>query len=59
MDVIADNIANADTPGFKAERMQFSDWLSRQGGAGRAAGERADRLRAGPRHLARHSRPAR
>ena len=27
MDVIADNIANANTPGFKAERVQFSDWL--------------------------------
>jgi flagellar basal-body rod protein FlgF len=30
MDVIADNIANANTPGFKMERVQFSDWLSRQ-----------------------------
>ena len=30
MDVIADNIANANTPGFKAQRMQFSDWLSPQ-----------------------------
>ena len=30
MDVIADNIANASTPGFRAERVQFSDWLSRQ-----------------------------
>jgi flagellar basal-body rod protein FlgF len=30
MDVIAGNIANANTPGFKAQRMQFSDWLSRQ-----------------------------
>jgi flagellar basal-body rod protein FlgF len=30
MDVIADNIANANTPGYKAERTQFSDWLSRQ-----------------------------
>jgi flagellar basal-body rod protein FlgF len=32
MEVIAGNIANANTPGFKAERMQFSDWLSRQTG---------------------------
>lgn len=32
MDVIASNIANADTPGFKAERVLFTDWLSRQGG---------------------------
>ena len=30
MDVMADNIANANTPGFKAQRMQFSDWLSPQ-----------------------------
>ncbi len=30
MDVIADNIANASTPGFRAERVQFSDWLSQQ-----------------------------
>jgi flagellar basal body rod protein FlgG len=29
MDVIADNIANANTSGFKAERVQFSDWLIR------------------------------
>ncbi len=32
MDVTADNIANASTPGFKAERLLFSDWLSRQNG---------------------------
>lgn len=30
LDVLADNIANASTPGYKAERVQFSDWLSRQ-----------------------------
>src|SRR6185437_688029 len=30
MDVMATNIANANTPGFKAQRMQFSDWLSPQ-----------------------------
>ncbi len=30
MDVIANNIANSDTPGFKAERMQFADWMFRQ-----------------------------
>ena len=30
VDVIANNIANADTPGYQAERMQFSDWLSPQ-----------------------------
>jgi flagellar basal-body rod protein FlgF len=33
MDVIADNIANADTPGYKASRVLFSDWLDRQDGA--------------------------
>ncbi|HEY3847952.1 MAG TPA: flagellar basal-body rod protein FlgF [Acetobacteraceae bacterium] len=32
LDVVADNLANANTPGFKAERVQFSDWLSRQSG---------------------------
>jgi len=30
IDVIANNIANMNTPGYKAERVQFSDWLSRQ-----------------------------
>lgn len=30
LDVTADNIANAGTPGYKAVRVQFSDWLSRQ-----------------------------
>jgi flagellar basal-body rod protein FlgF len=33
LDVTADNLANAGTPGYKAVRMQFSDWLSRQHGA--------------------------
>src|SRR5271157_1385760 len=33
MDVMAGNIANASTPGFKAERVLFSDWLSRQTGS--------------------------
>jgi len=33
MDVLAGNIANANTPGYKAERTQFSDWLSRQSAA--------------------------
>jgi flagellar basal-body rod protein FlgF len=32
MDVLADNIANASTPGFKAERMLFSDWREQQVG---------------------------
>lgn len=30
MEVVAGNLANMDTPGFKAERVQFSDWLDRQ-----------------------------
>jgi flagellar basal-body rod protein FlgF len=32
LDVMADNLANANTPGYKVERVQFSDWLSRQSG---------------------------
>ena len=32
MDVIATNVANSNTPGFRAERVQFSDWLGRQNG---------------------------
>ncbi len=30
MDVTATNLANTTTPGYRAERMLFSDWLSRQ-----------------------------
>ena len=40
MDVIANNIANANTPGFKAERVQFADWLTRQSAGGAPRGER-------------------
>jgi flagellar basal-body rod protein FlgF len=32
MDVTATNLANLGTPGFKAERTLFADWLSRQTG---------------------------
>jgi flagellar basal-body rod protein FlgF len=32
MDVTATNLANMGTPGFKAERTLFADWLSRQTG---------------------------
>jgi flagellar basal-body rod protein FlgF len=32
LDVLANNLANANTPGYRAERVQFSDWLSRQSG---------------------------
>lgn len=40
MDVIAGNIANAGTPGFKAERVLFSDWLARQNDAASPPGGR-------------------
>ena len=30
IDVTANNIANANTPGYRTERVLFSDWLSRQ-----------------------------
>ena len=56
MEVTADNFANANTPGYKEHRVQFSDWLSRQRGA-------HHRLYPGPRHLARaaarHAEPYR
>ena len=32
LDVTATNLANTGTPGFKAERVLFSDWISRQTG---------------------------
>ena len=38
MDVTANNLANMGTPGFKAERTLFSDWLSRQAQAGAPPG---------------------
>ena len=33
MDITANNIANANTPGFRTERVQFSDWVDRQSNA--------------------------
>ncbi len=30
MDITANNIANANTPGFRTERVLFSDWIDRQ-----------------------------
>ena len=33
LDVSANNLSNASTSGFRAERVLFSDWLSRQTGA--------------------------
>ncbi len=41
MDVIANNIANSNTPGFKAEHVLFSDWLLPQTGRPAAEGEHA------------------
>jgi flagellar basal-body rod protein FlgF len=40
MDVVANNIANANTAGFKAERVLFSDWLSDQDGTTVPFGDR-------------------
>ncbi len=40
MDVTATNLANASTPGFKGERLIFSDWLSRQDGVDAPRGGR-------------------
>lgn len=30
MDITANNIANANTPGYRTERVQFSDWIDKQ-----------------------------
>jgi len=40
LDVIANNLANADTPGFRAERVQFGDWLVREADTSSPAGAR-------------------
>lgn len=40
LDVTAANLANASTPGFKASRVQFSDWLSNQVGTNAPPGDR-------------------
>jgi len=40
LEVTATNMANANTPGFKAGRMLFSDWLSRQTGTDSPRGGR-------------------
>jgi flagellar basal-body rod protein FlgF len=39
LDVIAGNLANAGTPGYKSSHVLFSDWLSRQTGTGAPRGE--------------------
>ncbi len=38
LDVTANNLANANTPGFRAERMQFSDYISPQSGTSAPTG---------------------
>lgn len=40
LDVTATNLANASTPGFKASRVLFTDWLSAQNGTDMPAGDR-------------------
>lgn len=40
LEVTATNMANANTPGFKAERVLFSDWLSKQTGTDAPPGGR-------------------
>jgi flagellar basal-body rod protein FlgF len=40
MEVIAGNIANMSTPGYRAERMAFADWLSPQPGTTAPRGDR-------------------
>lgn len=40
MDITANNIANANTPGYRTERVQFSDWIDRQTGTAAPPGGR-------------------
>ena len=40
MDVTATNLANSSTPGFKASRVLFTDWLSNQTGTDAPRGDR-------------------
>ncbi len=42
LDVTATNIANAATPGFRAERMLFSEWLQREPTLGAPPGSRSE-----------------
>jgi flagellar basal-body rod protein FlgF len=41
VEVLANNIANANTPGYKAERVMFSDWLSQSNGGAMASANRS------------------
>lgn len=38
MDITANNLANANTPGFRTERVQFSDWIDKQAGTATVKG---------------------
>ncbi len=40
MDVTANNIANANTPGYRAERLQFADWIDPQANTAAVPGGR-------------------
>jgi flagellar basal-body rod protein FlgF len=40
MEMIAGNLANTSTPGFRAERMVFADWLTSQSSGAVPAGDR-------------------
>jgi len=40
MDITAANLANTATPGYRAQRVQFADWLTRHGGGLVPAGGR-------------------
>ncbi|MFT8719604.1 flagellar basal-body rod protein FlgF [Acetobacter sp.] len=42
MSVLANNLANTTTAGFKAGHLQFADYLSRTNGGNQAAGEKND-----------------
>jgi flagellar basal-body rod protein FlgF len=41
MDITANNIANANTPGYRTERVQFSDWIDPQPGTASPPGGHA------------------
>nr|WP_294528556.1 flagellar hook-basal body complex protein [uncultured Rhodopila sp.] len=38
MDITANNLANANTPGYRTERVQFSDWIDPQPSAAKVPG---------------------
>ena len=40
MDITANNIANANTAGYRTERVQFSDWIDRQSGTAAPPGDK-------------------